>query len=98
MLLSETVDTGNWVSIATVHQIGVLGGGVAECQLRTGNGDVIGGTSAANHDANSDSLTFNGGLLVASGADAISVWCKGPALFTWNGAQMLTLQVGGFGD
>lgn len=102
LVLREIVGPGSWVAIATISNLrgDILDGSPVfrACELRTGAGAFLGGTSASNHDADGVSLTMNGGLFVESGAAEIGVWCRvtnslGGA--SWDGAQMVTFKTGG---
>jgi hypothetical protein len=103
---------GNYVFAATVELgaqsgfVGTLGGDPLvdidysfECQLRVG-GAVVGGTreEARAHGFATGSLAFNGGAVVPAGGRELEVYCRNSKglIRTFEGAQVLIMQVGGF--
>ena len=103
LILREIVGPGSWVAIATISNLrgDVLEGSpaVRACELRSGAGTFLGGTSASSHDADGVSLTMNAGLFVESGGAEIALWCRVTNSFggaSWDGAQMVTFKLGGF--
>jgi hypothetical protein len=111
-LVSKTVPAGNWIFVATVSGLGVSGLEIAPtgvlkradmfCYLRDDLGGII---ATANSSGTYDGLdtkyavTMTGGISVASGQSrTITAYCLvGGVSGGYDGAQILTMKVGGFG-
>jgi len=103
-VLSELVGPGSWIAVATISNLrgDVLAGRPASraCELRNAAGGFIAGTAASSHDADGVALVVTGGVLAESAGEEIVLWCRvtnseaSGAL--WDGAQMVTLKIGGF--
>lgn len=109
LILQDTVPPGSWVFLVS----GVAGANdedssiIGSCDLRAAEGDDLGPfshTSFGETDPAEDfnvtwPFSINAGTFVASGTKTIQLWCR--FLEGVNGfveAQMLTMQVGGFGE
>lgn len=108
LVVQKAVPAGSYVFVATVWGMSPFLEGDAEtsgasCELRDETGAVL-GSAIEGGDMYAYTLTFNGGTFVPDGhVKTIGVWC---AMFTSNtrpftgrfgSAQMLIMQVGGFG-
>lgn len=74
---------------------------IANCVLRNTAGFIIGDGDARASDFHFFSIALNGGAIIPEGGGEISLWCRKLGSTDvqgelW-GAQMMTLQVGGFG-
>jgi hypothetical protein len=108
----KTVPAGNWIFVATVSGLGALGVELAPtsvvrrvemfCHLQDDLGGIIGtANSAGTYDGlyTKHAVTMTGGISVASGQSrTITAYCLvGGVSGKYDGAQMLTMKVGGFG-
>ena len=105
-VLSEFVGPGSYILIATVSNLGgdkLNGSSPAErtCELRTSTGEFIARSAASNHDADTVALVVTGGALAEAPGEEIVLWCRvtnSAFGVTWDGAQMIALKIGGFGE
>jgi hypothetical protein len=109
LVLAKAATEGAWLFVASVNDIGISsffhldGSGSHECQIREGNGTVLGDAAASGTAEegvqDSNALVITGGTVVPTGTGFkdIQVWCRGKFdAVSYAGVSLLMIQIGEF--